>query len=178
MNFGPFPIIFNVPDLQRRPYKYSVRNADGSFYAFLTNVYNSKLVQEVNKPSELSFSIPYSEEVSSFIVGRSEIWLHDKDDNTLGIFRVHKRKDTNENIAIINLTCYDSLALLVKDTTSDYDTSGNKSVDGIVDDILALQTDDNPITKGTINSNVSSTQKTVLVSTPTSLFIWSLIVKK
>lgn len=169
MAFIDFPQTFNIVPLQRRPYKYSLRNSDGSFYANLTHVFNSTLKLKINKPSELSFSIPYDSEVASMLVGKAEIFLHDKNDQIIGQFQIHKRKDMNDEIAIIKIIAYDALARLTKDTTSDYDTSGAKTVTLIIDDLLALQSDDNPISKGTIDTGIAETTKTVVVSSETSL---------
>lgn len=164
-----FPFYFFTPNYFRREWVYQVCDASGDVLRYLSNVWNGKLNEELNAPRELSFSISAEHDAISTVQGGNEIWLRDTEDTLIGRFKINEINQTNSDDGpIYEVLAYDYLSQLADEYVFSY-SGTTEAISTIVANLFDLQENGNPLTVGTIDSEIGDLTRSLKVDDPTTL---------
>ena len=148
-------------------YVIEIHNSSGDLINVLERAYKASLVEAVNDTPILKFYIPADDSKTSDIIKANEIWLRNYRTGTVVYkFRLRDVDDfrSRGEVAMI-VTAEGLLSQLADELAVDY-LAEDKTINTIVDEMLALQVLTPAITKGTIDPTVS---RSIQIGTSDSL---------
>jgi len=64
-------------------YRIEIRNSDGDLIQILENAHDMELVEAINQPTQLSFSLPATDPKLHFVTKANELWVREVDGDTI-----------------------------------------------------------------------------------------------
>jgi len=64
-------------------YRIEIRNSDDDLIQILENAHDMELVEAINQPTQLSFSLPATDPKLHFVTKANELWVREVDGDTI-----------------------------------------------------------------------------------------------
>lgn len=163
-----FPYSFPVAYPYRRDYLVEVRTISGNLVRFVSNVLQSSIRDVINAPSILRISMPADDPGAAVIGGMNEIWITDQDDNIHGKYRIATRADSSAGNTTVALTALSYLSQLGEEwVLSMHEPTA--SLSSLLTTLLNFQQNEQPVTVGSIESVIGTTQHQIDVDSPQTI---------
>jgi len=135
-------------------YRIEIHNVDKTLVAYLKDIIEPDMEEAVNTAGMLYFDLDADDDNIAYITPANRVWLRRLADDEIWTYKLSKKYDSHaDGKATVRYECIGLLSQLRDEIIEDYDTGATgDTVTNIVTAWLALQTGDNPITVGTIES--------------------------
>lgn len=149
------PITINIDAERQKFYRIEVRDPDGDLLSRVPNWISGKLKLQVDRASELTFTVPLGEEGAADCVRPNTIWLRDRWGFVIDTFFITKRAPRGTGDAsYFDLTCLSAIAQLGEEIVLEY-SADEAPVSEHVAALLALQASGSPLDMGTIDDDIA-----------------------
>ncbi|MEN6537603.1 MAG: phage tail protein [Bryobacteraceae bacterium] len=134
-------------------YLIEIRDGGGRLICYARDLITAKMEERINQPEILRLSCALDNDLVSALAGRNEIWVRRRNEAMPEKVFIFATLVENTEGATAEVTAYGRMWQMSREPVLTYDTgAGGKTVDAIVNDLLALQTWTRPIAYGTIDT--------------------------
>jgi len=146
----------NIRANRQRFYTIEIYDVYNERVAVVPGWIRGRLKRQLDKASELSFTIPYDAEGAADLVRPNHVWLRDRWGFVIDTFQIQKRRPTGSGDAsYYEIDCVGAIAQLGDEVLTEY-VGATNTVSAHVAALMDGQERGNPITVGTIDPDIST----------------------
>jgi len=146
----------NIRANRQRFYTIEIYDVYNERVAVVPGWIRGRLKRQLDKASELSFTIPYDAEGAADLVRPNHVWLRDRWGFVIDTFQIQKRRPTGSGDAsYYEIDCVGAIAQLGDEVLTEY-VGATNTVSAHVAALMDGQERDNPITVGTIDPDIAT----------------------
>lgn len=159
-----FPFFFHVPRPYRREFALEVRDAGGRLVRRVGAWLGATVKDSLNEPSELTLEVVASDASVEALSGGNEVWVQNQDGVVEGKYRIAAGEVVKSHaggLATVTAKALSYTSFLGDEVTWNWQKTG--TLGELVEELLARQANDQPVTAGDIPETLSGITRTIRV---------------